>query len=504
MTTRLDSSGASGRPEEAAVRLQHAGQHDADAVERHLRREHHAASARPRRRSPAPAHWSPPQAQRADQRTASDGQQQRRPARAGRTAQVEQRRRGPVDGPPVAAGQRPGEHRHHGAGQRAAGDDLEEHVRQRVGASGTPMPDAGSCRRCRRTPASGRSRPRGRAAVTARDQRRPRRPARARRRRRRGSLTGLRRGPAAQRVELAQAGRALDHRGEADPLAGQGQRRPRRPARPAGRPAAAGPPAPYAEQRAGRVRAGVAEHRPLAQVRGQQRRGRHRRRPRPAPPPGTGQRARPARAQRPPSAPGPGRRSSRLTRLARAGDQRAADQDVDVGQRAGRRRRAVARRGGEARARRRRSAAGARPTTLTAPVVTSPRASAPRWPRQALAGPPLGQVVVRAEARPPPARRRGRGAHPRSAPRRPAAPRPRARGERRALEQLTARRGGCAGPSAPRRPGGRCRSSGRARPRRGRAARARPAGRRTPARPASRHAVGDGGHASRSRRRPTP
>ena len=39
MTTRLDEQRGERGCEEPAVGLQHAGEHDADAVERHLRRE---------------------------------------------------------------------------------------------------------------------------------------------------------------------------------------------------------------------------------------------------------------------------------------------------------------------------------------------------------------------------------------------------------------------------------------------------------------------------------
>ena len=130
-----------------------------------------------------------------------------------------------------------------------------------------------------------------------------------------------RRRPPAQRVELAQPGRRLDDLGEADLLAGQGERderrRAREPAARPGRPRAAATPSSAPSG----VGAGVAEHRALAQVLRQQRRG-------PAPSAAAATAAGPARpaqgrarcGQAPALSARPGRRSSRLTRLAHAGD----------------------------------------------------------------------------------------------------------------------------------------------------------------------------------------
>src|SRR2546423_918884 len=82
-------------------------------------------------------------------------------------------------------------------------------------------------------------------------------------RRRRGPLRSWR--AAAQRVQFAQAGRALDDLGEADLLAGRGEAgEPGEQQRPPDRPGTGGE--RHAEERAERVRARVAEHDLLAEV----------------------------------------------------------------------------------------------------------------------------------------------------------------------------------------------------------------------------------------------
>ena len=125
------------RAGEPAVRLQDAGEHDADAVQHHLRGEDEqeaGGQGAPRRGS------RPPSEQLGDRlgaaaraATARAGQHQQRPA--------QQRRRRPADLLAVPDGDAAGEHRHDEAGQRTAGDHLEDDVRARCWPPGR-------CRRC--------------------------------------------------------------------------------------------------------------------------------------------------------------------------------------------------------------------------------------------------------------------------------------------------------------------------------------------------------------------
>jgi hypothetical protein len=142
--------GGQRRPEEAVVRLQHAGEHQADAVEHHLRQEH---QQHPGPVSTAPSQADdPPSTSRTSSGAAKRPQQRDRDEDHHRPRQ--QRARGPRDLLAVAAGHGTGQHRHHEAGQGSAGHHLEEHVRQRVDG-GVGVADAGRADRAaqRRRPA---------------------------------------------------------------------------------------------------------------------------------------------------------------------------------------------------------------------------------------------------------------------------------------------------------------------------------------------------------------
>ena len=155
ITTRLDSSGASAGQREPVVGLQHAGEHDSDPVQHHLRGEHHQHPGGERGTAGAVRRRAPPgtAARPGGPPGALSGSSTARVQPSSAEA-IRSRLLAP------APGQRPGQQRHHRPGQRAAGDHLEQHVRQLVGAW---------CRRHRcsrwtrsaRTPAPGRSRPPG-------------------------------------------------------------------------------------------------------------------------------------------------------------------------------------------------------------------------------------------------------------------------------------------------------------------------------------------------------
>jgi hypothetical protein len=112
---------------EAAVRLEDTGQHDADAVEHHLRGEDDEES----RSQIDLCSIACPEQQSSD-RLGQDGDRdgERREDEQG---PAEQRRRRPADLLAVAHGDPAREHRHDQAGQRAAGHDLEDDVRHVVG-----------------------------------------------------------------------------------------------------------------------------------------------------------------------------------------------------------------------------------------------------------------------------------------------------------------------------------------------------------------------------------
>ena len=129
-----------GRPPEPPLRLQHAGQHDTDPVEDDLRGEHgderHREVDRLRRDHGIDGRTG--LVQEADDRTRENGEQH-----GGRYQKCDgpgqQGGGDPVDVGSQPAGERCRKERHDRTGERAAGDDLEQHVRKRVrGRIGRP------------------------------------------------------------------------------------------------------------------------------------------------------------------------------------------------------------------------------------------------------------------------------------------------------------------------------------------------------------------------------
>ena len=113
------------------MRLQHAGEHDPDAVEHDLRHEHlqHPAADLQQRLAAGRVRTG----QRAQQRRRQQDPE-RRYRREDQHRPGQQRARGAPGALTVTGGDRPGQQRDHERGERAAGDDLEHDVGQLVGA----------------------------------------------------------------------------------------------------------------------------------------------------------------------------------------------------------------------------------------------------------------------------------------------------------------------------------------------------------------------------------
>ena len=126
------------RRREPAVRLQNSIEHDCEAVEQDLWREHgkhvsrhgHQRRLRAVRSAVRRAEQARQRARRQRDREAHWHQDDRRPGQQGRRRLADRSRRGRVCSRPVRG---PGRDRHHDAGQRAAEGDVVDDVRQCVG-----------------------------------------------------------------------------------------------------------------------------------------------------------------------------------------------------------------------------------------------------------------------------------------------------------------------------------------------------------------------------------
>ena len=341
MTTTLEQHGRERRPQEAVVRLQHADEHDPDPVERDLARRTRGGTTA---RGPASASRAPSPTSSAASGPASSASRRRERDEDGE-GPAEHRGGDPVDVGAHAAGQRSGEHRDERAGERTARGDLEQHVRQgvrrRVGGADGPVADRAGLHQPaaeaehpaqhgdggderRRPGETGDGAPR--SAVTRRLT--PAALTPDRQDRRRDGAVGVAGRRAAPLVELAQQRvvpamtcvkltRSLASVSPTTPASTSEPDRSRRVEDHRG-----------TEQRADGVRAAVAEHVPAREVvRAGRRRSPRRRRRRGPRRDRRRARAAPAHSAAALSA-RPGRRSSRLARLAAAGDERPGGEHV--------------------------------------------------------------------------------------------------------------------------------------------------------------------------------
>ena len=390
------------RPGEPAVRLQHAGEHD--------RRCRTAAAAA--RRSAA--------CSRADVARAPagrPGEQRRRSARrpappapragsAAASVQVSSADAVAATPPPVAGRDRPGQQRHDQAGQRPAGHDLEDDVRDGVGGEVDVAEAVGADRASRSTTVRPNPASRLDDGQHGDERGRPGDPAAPRSARHR-SVGGRRPSSSSSRRPR----RVLDDLGEADLLAGRGERGEHGEQRRPGRPCRCGRRAPTPSSAPSALAPASPSMISLAEVGGQQRRPRRPSARRRAPP------ARPAASGAPTSRPAlsarPGPQVEQVDQVRGAGDHARAEQP--------RRPRPRRRRAGACRSTAS-SAGGGRarprptPAILTRPLVTRPSRSAPRCPAKPLRlllRPAADHVVVEPDRAGSRARRSARPRRPR-------------------------------------------------------------------------------------------